>query len=130
MRSLVGAQGALFFTGRYGPKAAREAQRERAEAALSWTKLMGNPGSERSTALPALPGEAVGPLAPVAVPHAKDGVALISARVLPWYGRAPHACGIVLPAFSLCIVCVERPAPVEYACAQPRVPFFARLFGS
>src|SRR6478752_5197013 len=74
----------LFFTGRYGPKAAREAQRERAEAALSWTKLMGNPGSERSAALPALPGEAVGPLAPVAVPHAKDGVALVSARVLPW----------------------------------------------
>src|SRR5258708_2870033 len=89
---------------------------------------MGSSGPERSAVQPAPPGEAVGPLARVEFPHTKDGVALVSARVLLWHGRAPHACGLVPPASvsgALCVASVEWPARVGCACAQPLVPFVA-----
>lgn len=104
------------------------------EAVRSWTTLMGSPGPERSSKQPVPPGEAVRLPVSVDVPHAKDGVPPVSACVLLWHGRVPHACGRVpLASLSdplLCVASIKRPAPGGCACAPPRVPVVARLFGS
>jgi hypothetical protein len=126
-------EGRAFFTDRYGPQEVREAHRELAEVTLSWTKLMRSPGPRRSTVPCAPPGEAVGPLAPLAFPHAKDGVPLVSARALLWPGCAPHAGGLAPPvsvAGALGVAAVARPAPMGCTCAPPLVPLVPSLLGS
>jgi hypothetical protein len=112
---------------------ALEAKFELAEVAISWRKPMKSPELERNAVPPALPGEAVGPLAHVGPLHAKDGVGCAVARLLAGLANAVHACGLV-PLASVGaaqdVVYARELALVERACARFLVPFFARLFGS